>query len=74
MTKEILTIGILKNACNCSAAEIAPKYFGENSNYTHICENCLGGISAEKHNMYCQDNEISGYDEYHEEERSDDAE
>lgn len=54
----------ITNECKCDFADMMPKRVSFEARFTHQCETCDGGITAESSNAYNQYFGYSGYDEH----------
>ena len=60
--KRIDVATILK-PCDCSLDEMVPERTSFQTNITHLCRRCLGGITHDQNDAYNQAFGFSGYDD-----------
>lgn len=52
-----------KKLCECELEEMAPRRVTFDEPYTHVCDECNGGITKEDNDQYNRVNQFSGYDD-----------
>lgn len=62
LATKIDVVTILK-PCDCTLDEMIPERTSFQTNITHICRKCLGGITRETNDAYNRDGGYSGFDE-----------
>jgi hypothetical protein len=65
--KKLETSEIPTKSCECDVLVMSPERISFDADYTHICENCKGGITYQMNDNYNQYFGFSGYDEYNDE-------